>query len=639
MIVTGANGFIGIHTIRGLLEKGYNIEAVDIKTEGLKEFSNNKRCVIHNMDILDEDFKDLVEMGDKVLHLAAVARFGPAKDNPQLAVRVNVEGTLNIIQACIKKKADRLVYSSTGCFPSDTKVFTDFNFKPIQEIEEGEQVLSHIGKFGKVLKKGERVHNGHICVLKPLGDTEIRCTPNHPFLTVRQGKELWIEADKLKVGDYLVYPKPQFRQKGSVFPLTEDLMFLSGLYLAEGYILNRARGAIYFGFGKHESELIDLCKDLLKRAFNLDAKIRYRETVCELVVYSKFLADMFTSFYFKKPYLGCNKCIPGFLLTSSRSLLAQLIKGYWLGDGCVSKNVLTCASTSETLIRQVKAILAYLGVYGHLYVRKPKPTRFRGRIYQTMPLYSIRVCYTKGRKLASILGFEYQTDAQCGRQTIGEFHDKFVAPIVSMKIESYDGTVYNLETENPNSFTVNGFSVHNSVYSLNAPVPIREDAPREPSSVYGMTKKMAEDWIMFYGNQLPHVILRYGYIYGKGKDWGAIGAFLKRLSNNQRPVVFGGDQTNDFVYVKDVVRANMLALETQYTNQAYNVGTARATSIRDVCEYCIKAMESDLKMKIERARVFDYPIFVYDISKARTLLGFEPEWNVLKGITDMVKEL
>jgi len=46
-----------------------------------------------------------------------------------------------------------------------------------------------------------------------------------------------------------------------------------------------------------------------------------------------------------------------------------------------------------------------------------------------------------------------------------------------------------------------------------------------------------------------------------------------------------------------------------------------------------------LKMKIESARSFDYQIFVYDISRARTLLRFEPEWNVFDGIADMVKEL
>ena len=63
-------------------------------------------------------------------------------------------------------------------------------------------------------------------------------------------------------------------------------------------------------------------------------------------------------------------------------------------------------------------------------------------------------------------------------------------------------------------------------------------------------------------------------------------------------------------------------------NQAYNIGAGIATSIRDVCECCVRAMKSDLKMKIEPSRSFDYPIFVYDISRARTLLRFEPEWNI-----------
>jgi len=56
VVVTGANGFIGKHTVRSLLERDYNVEAVDIKTEGLEEFSSNRRCVVHNMDILSEDY-------------------------------------------------------------------------------------------------------------------------------------------------------------------------------------------------------------------------------------------------------------------------------------------------------------------------------------------------------------------------------------------------------------------------------------------------------------------------------------------------------------------------------------------------------------------------------------------------------
>jgi len=182
------------------------------------------------------------------------------------------------------------------------------------------------------------------------------------------------------------------------------------------------------------------------------------------------------------------------------------------------------------------------------------------------------------------------------------------------------------------------YSSTGSVYSRSAPIPIREDAPREPDSVYGMTKKQAEDWIFFFGDRLPYVILRYGYIYGKGKDWGAVGAFLAKLQNGERPVVFGGKQTNDFIYIPDIVKANLLALETERTRQAYNIGTGRATSIKDVCELCIKASKSNLTMDLKPAREFDFPVFVYDVSKAQTLLGFTPEWNIYDGLEDLVKQ-
>ena len=291
VVVTGANGFVGLHTVRGLLDAGYDVLAVDIIDSELKaRFKEDKRCEIATTNILDENLKKIVKKEDKVLHLAAIARFDQAKQNPQRAIKVNIEGTLNIIKACIEKKAERLVYSSTG-----------------------------------------------------------------------------------------------------------------------------------------------------------------------------------------------------------------------------------------------------------------------------------------------------------------------------------------------------------SVYSHDAPIPIREDAKREPDSIYGLTKKQAEEWIFLYGQNLPYIILRYGYIYGKDKDWGAVGAFLKRLKQGKRPLIFGGKQTNDFIYIKDIVQANLLALETEHTRQAYNIGSGRATSIKDVCELCIDAMKSNLTMEIKPARAFDFPVFVYDISKAQTLLNFEPKWNLSKGIKDILK--
>lgn len=178
------------------------------------------------------------------------------------------------------------------------------------------------------------------------------------------------------------------------------------------------------------------------------------------------------------------------------------------------------------------------------------------------------------------------------------------------------------------------YSSTGSVYARDAPIPIREDAPRQPSSIHGLTKKMAEDLIFFYGNKLPYIILRYGYVYGEGKDWGAVGAFIKNIREGKPPIIFGGKQTNDFIYVKDVVQANLLALETEYLNHVYNIGTGRAVSIKDVCEICVKAMSSDIKPIVEPARAFDFPVFVYDISKAEVLLKFRPKWSLLDGVKD-----
>jgi len=182
------------------------------------------------------------------------------------------------------------------------------------------------------------------------------------------------------------------------------------------------------------------------------------------------------------------------------------------------------------------------------------------------------------------------------------------------------------------------YSSTGSVYHKSCTVPIKEDSPRNPTSIYGLTKKQAEDWIMLYGDQVDYVILRYAYIYGRGKDWGAIGNFLKRIKQGEQPLIFGGRQTNDFVYVRDVVQANVLALDSEYLDQVYNIGTGIATSIKEACRMCLEVMGSKLEMRIEPPRPFDIQMFVYDITKARLLLGFEPQWKLLEGIRDMAKQ-
>lgn len=182
------------------------------------------------------------------------------------------------------------------------------------------------------------------------------------------------------------------------------------------------------------------------------------------------------------------------------------------------------------------------------------------------------------------------------------------------------------------------FSSTGSVYSPNVPVPTSEVAPREPMTLYGLTKKGAEDLIFFYGGKLPFIILRYGYVYGQRKEHGAIGAFVKAIREGKSPTIYGGHQTNDFIHVKDVVEANLLALESPHLNQAYNIGSGVPVSIEEVCNSCIRAMNAKVGPVIKPPRGFDFRAFVYDISKAKSMLGFTPRWGLEDGIRDTLGE-
>ena len=181
------------------------------------------------------------------------------------------------------------------------------------------------------------------------------------------------------------------------------------------------------------------------------------------------------------------------------------------------------------------------------------------------------------------------------------------------------------------------FSSSGAVYSKDIPdIPILETSPIFPPSLYGITKKAGEDIIVHYSKELPYVILRYAYIYGQGKEWGAIGSFLKLIKAGKSPKVFGGEQAIDFTYIKDIVAATILALETENVNEAFNIGSGRAVKIRYVCNYCIKALNSDIKPEFVASRKFDSLLFLYDITKAKKLLGFKPKWRLFSGIRDML---
>ena len=180
-----------------------------------------------------------------------------------------------------------------------------------------------------------------------------------------------------------------------------------------------------------------------------------------------------------------------------------------------------------------------------------------------------------------------------------------------------------------------------------SPVLTNEDKPLFPTSIYAITKQDQEQFFLTIGRAygIPTIALRYFNVYGTRQALsnpytGVCAIFSSRLLNNQRPGMFeDGEQTRDFVHVSDIVRANLLALESSKADyHAINVGTGVAFSIRQIGEMLAKGLGKSLEPEcVGKYREGDIRHCVADISRARSLLGYEPSVSLEKGIPELLE--
>jgi dTDP-L-rhamnose 4-epimerase len=182
--------------------------------------------------------------------------------------------------------------------------------------------------------------------------------------------------------------------------------------------------------------------------------------------------------------------------------------------------------------------------------------------------------------------------------------------------------------------------------TLLKPIATNEEKPLFPTSVYAVTKQDQEQYCICVGRayKIPTVALRYFNIYGTRQALsnpytGVCAIFSSRLLNDQRPFIFeDGGQTRDFVHVSDIVKANLLALETDKADyKAINIGTGKPLSIKQVAETLAKGLGKDLTPElVGKYREGDIRHCVADISRARQLLGYEPQVELKDGIEALI---
>jgi UDP-glucose 4-epimerase len=184
-------------------------------------------------------------------------------------------------------------------------------------------------------------------------------------------------------------------------------------------------------------------------------------------------------------------------------------------------------------------------------------------------------------------------------------------------------------------------STGGAIYGEQKEFPAPEDHPQYPVSPYGVSKLAGERYLHFYGiqHELPYVALRYANVYGPRQDphgeAGVVAIFCGNLAANQASTINGtGEQTRDYVYVGDVARANLLALQSEVPSGAYNIGTGIETSVNELYEILLEASgREELLPKHGPAKPGEQLRSCVDWSKAAKYLGWQPEMDLASGLT------
>ena len=185
-----------------------------------------------------------------------------------------------------------------------------------------------------------------------------------------------------------------------------------------------------------------------------------------------------------------------------------------------------------------------------------------------------------------------------------------------------------------------------SIYGQAVEFPTKEDHhPYADDTFYGATKIYLEGIFRSFKAMydLDYVALRYFNIYGprmdtEGKYTEVIIRWLKAINNDRPPLIYGDGTTSmDLIHVKDVARANILAMKSDITDEVFNIGTQQEITLKQLLEILLKINNSPLEPEFKEERIVN-PVNkrLADITKAKSLLNFTPKFELIEGLKELI---
>jgi thioredoxin reductase len=409
-----------------------------------------------------------------------------------------------------EKYKGRGVTTCATCLPTGAKIIANNSPKEIDQIKEGQRVLTHDGTFQKVTGTASREFKGKLIKITPryFREEPTVLTSEHPILVtnlkrgtgnnywkLKWNENKWIPAGQLKKDQILVYPivkeikdikrisisellKLPKDEKGNVYnlnethssrripdniPLNKEFMRLAGYFLAEGSITSRG---INFYFGPGDEEYITDVKDSMEKLFDYKTKIKLDGSVYRVECYSKIIGNLFEKLFGKYAH---GKHLPHWFIYLPYEKQIELVRAHWRGDGCIKPESFAIITNSPKLVSQLKTILLRLGVIPGINKRSPEdlnknPSTINNRkIEFKHDKYQIEVggCWLK--RASEIFGIKHTFLEKRTRthQFAWIREDLAYLPISKIENQDYEGDVHNISVENNNTYVTHSATVHN----------------------------------------------------------------------------------------------------------------------------------------------------------------------------------